>query len=68
MKENLEISGKKLDIVSESQLGVALDNFGLKDQRQGINDNVKEALRRKHKRLIKRNRGEYKDKQEDIID
>ena len=30
MKENLEISGKKLEIMSESQIGVALDDFVLK--------------------------------------
>ena len=33
MKENLEISGKKLEIMSESQKGVALDDFLLKEQR-----------------------------------
>ena len=33
MKEKLEISGKKLEIMSESQIGVALDNFVLKEQR-----------------------------------
>ena len=27
MKENLEISSKKLDIMSESQIGVALDEY-----------------------------------------
>ena len=34
MKENLNISGKKLEIMSERQLGVALDDFVLKEQRQ----------------------------------
>ena len=34
MKENLDISGKKLQIVSERHLGVALDDFVLKDMRQ----------------------------------
>ena len=33
MKENLEISGKKLKIMSESQIGLALDDFVLKEQR-----------------------------------
>ena len=33
MKENLEIFGKKLEIMSESQIGVALDDFVLKEQR-----------------------------------
>ena len=33
MKENLEISGKKLEIMSESQIGVELDDFLLKEQR-----------------------------------
>ena len=64
MKDNPEISGKKLEIISERQLGVALDGFVLKEQRQAINENVKEKLIRQHKRLIKRKRGEYKDKQE----
>ena len=29
MKDNLEISGKKIEIMSERQLGVALDDFYL---------------------------------------
>ena len=33
MKENLDISGKKLEIMSESQIGVELDDFLLKEQR-----------------------------------
>ena len=33
MKDNLDISCKKLDIMSESQIGVALDDFVLKEQR-----------------------------------
>ena len=33
MKENLEISGKKLEIMSESRIGVVLDDFVLKEQR-----------------------------------
>ena len=33
MKENLEISCKKPEIMSESQIGVALDDFVLKEQR-----------------------------------
>ena len=53
IKENLEISGKKLEILSESHLGVALDDFMLKEQRQAINETVKETLRIRHKRLIK---------------
>ena len=39
--------------MSERQLGVVLDDFALKEQRQTINDNVGETLRRQHKRLIK---------------
>ena len=31
MKDNLEISGKKLEIMSERHLGVALDDFMLKE-------------------------------------
>ena len=38
MKENPEISGKKLEIVSKRQLGVALDDLLLKYQRQDINE------------------------------
>ena len=63
MKENLEISGKKLEIMSEIQLGGALDDFMLKEQRQAINDNVEETLIRQKKRLIKRKRGEDNDEQ-----
>ena len=43
MKENLEISGKKLEIMSESRIGVALDDFMLKDQRQVIKENVEDV-------------------------
>ena len=53
IKENLEISGKKLEIMSERQLGAALDDFVLKEQRQAINEAVEEMLRRQQKRLIK---------------
>ena len=64
VKENSEISGRKLESISKSQLGVVLDDFVLKEQRQAINKNFKETLRRQHKRQIKRNRGKYKDDQE----
>ena len=50
--------------MSGRQLGVAIDDSVLKEQRQAINGNVKETLRRQHKRLIKRKRGKDKDDQE----
>ena len=64
MKENFEISGKKLDIMSKRQLGVVLYDFVLKEQRQAINENVEEKLISQHKRLMKRKIVEYKDDQE----
>ena len=64
MKANLEISGKKLEIMSERQIEVALDDFVLKEQMQTINENIEEVLRRQHKRQIKRKRGEDKGEQE----
>ena len=64
MKENLEISGEKIEIMSKRHLGVALDYFVLKEKRQAVNDTFKEKLRRYHNRLIKRNRGKDKDEQE----
>ena len=64
MKKNLEISGKKIEIMSERQLVVVLDDFVLKYLRPAINENSKETLRSQHKRLIKRKRGEVKDDQE----
>ena len=64
MKKNLDISGKKLEIMSERQLGVALDDFVLKELSQAINENFNETSRRQNKRLIKRKRGEVKDEQE----
>ena len=64
IKENLEISGKKLEIMSERQLGVALDDLVLKKQRQAINENVGENLKKNNKRPIKRNVCEDKDEQE----
>ena len=39
IKENLKISGKKLGIMSERYLGVALDDLVLKYQRRAINEN-----------------------------
>ena len=36
IKENLEISDKKLEIMSERQLVVGLDDFVLKEQSQAI--------------------------------
>ena len=36
IKENLDISGKKLEIKSERQLGLVLDDFVLKEQSQAI--------------------------------
>ena len=53
IKENLEISGKKLEIMSERQPGAALDDFVLKEQRQAINEAAEEMSRRQQKRLIK---------------
>ena len=64
MKENLEISVKKLEIMSKRQIGVPLDDFVLKAQRKAINDNIEEAMRRQCKRLIKRNRGEDNNEQD----
>ena len=64
MKANLEISGKKLEIMSERKIEVALDDFVLKEQMQTINENIEEVLRRQHKRQIKRKRGEDKGEQE----
>ena len=64
MKENLYISDKKLEMMRKRKLGVALDDFLLKEQRQAIHDNVDEMFRRKHKRMIKKKRGKDKDKQE----
>ena len=50
--------------MSKRQLGVALDVFMTKEQRQAINENGKETLGRQHKRPIKRKKVEYKDEQE----
>ena len=63
IKENLEISVKKLEIIIERELGVTLDDFVLKEQRKDINDNAEEPLRRHHKRLIKMKRGKDMDYQ-----
>ena len=51
MKDNLK---KKLEIMSKRQLGVALDDFVLKEQMQAVNENIEETLRRQQKRLKKR--------------
>ena len=60
IKENLGISGKKQQKAARS--GVIW--FVLKEQRQDINEDVKEMLRRHHERLIKRKRGKDKYNQE----
>ena len=36
IKEKIDISGKKLEIMIERQLGVVLDDFMLKEQSQAI--------------------------------
>ena len=63
MKENLDISGKNIEITIKRQLVVALDDFVLKEQRQDINENVEETLGMQHKRLKKSKRGKDKDDQ-----
>ena len=50
--------------MSERQLGVALDYFVLKEQRQAINENFEEMPRRQNKRITKRKICEDKDDQE----
>ena len=45
-------------------LGVVLDNFVLKDQRQDINDNSKEIMIKQQTRLIKSKRGKDKEEKE----
>ena len=64
IKENLKISGKKIEIMSKRQLGVVLDDFVLKEQSQAIYETVEETIRRQQKRLMKRNRGKDKEEQE----
>ena len=61
IKENLEISGKVLEIMSKRQIVVALDGFVLKEQRRAINKTVEEMLIRQKKRLIKSRIGKYKE-------
>ena len=68
MKENLDISGEKLEIMSERQLGVALENFVFKEQRKNINENLQETLRRQHKWLVKMKREKDKNDQEGGLD
>ena len=43
--------------MSKRQLGLVLYDFVLKEQIQAINNNVKETLIRKNKRLLKMKRG-----------
>ena len=64
IKENLKISGKKLEIMSKRQLGVVLDDFVLKEKSQAIYETVEETIRRQQKRLMKSNRGKDKEEQE----
>ena len=64
MKENLDISGKKLVIMSESQAVVELDYLVLKEQRQAIIDNVEGTLIRQNNMIKKRKGGEDKEEQE----
>ena len=64
IKDNLEISGMKLEIISERHLGVALDDFVLKEKRQDINKAVKETLISQQKRSIKFKRVRDKEEQE----
>ena len=61
---SLPPTGKKLQITSEMQLGLVIDDFVLKEQRKAVNENAKGGLIRQHTMLIKRKRGKYKDEQE----
>ena len=65
IKDNLDIFGKKREIMSKRQLGVALDNFMLKEQRHAINDTTNETFIRQQKSMIKSKRGKDKEDQED---
>ena len=65
IKENLKISGKRLEVMSKSQLGVALYDSVMKEQSQTIIETAEETLRRKQKSPIKMIRGEDKEEQED---
>uniref|UniRef100_A0A7S4MXX5 Mre11 DNA-binding domain-containing protein n=1 Tax=Odontella aurita TaxID=265563 RepID=A0A7S4MXX5_9STRA len=56
VKENLELADKKLQVLDERRLGIALDEFVSKEQRQAIADTVEDELKRSQKELIRRKR------------
>jgi double-strand break repair protein MRE11 len=54
IKENLELSDKKLKILSEERLGIAVEDFVAKEQNKAFNEAMKECLGRQQKELIRR--------------
>jgi len=54
IKENLDISDKKLQILNEQSLGIALEEFVVKEQARAIGETVQDILRVSQKQLNKR--------------
>lgn len=56
-KEELENADKKLEILNEQRLGLALDDFVSKEQRLAIGDAMSEMLKKQQTKLIRRDSG-----------
>lgn len=57
IKESLDMADKKLEILSEQRLGLAVEDFVAKEQNKAFVDAMKETLTKQQKKLIKRGEG-----------
>lgn len=68
IKENLDLADKKLEILSEQRLGVAVGEFVDKEQNKAFHDAMKETLTKQQKKLINRGEVSRGDKEDDDDD
>jgi hypothetical protein len=54
IKENLDMEDKKLEILSEQRLGMAVEDFVAKEQNKAFTEAMQETLSKQQKKLIKR--------------
>ena len=65
IKENLDMADKKLEILSEQRLGLAVEDFVAKELNKAFADAMKETLTKQQKKLIKRGEGVGGDDEEE---
>jgi hypothetical protein len=65
IKENLDMADKKLEILSEQRLGLAVEDFVAKEQNKAFAEAMEETLTKQQKKLIKRGQGAGADEEEE---